>query len=87
MNPYKMANDPRWQDIASLEDTIAVIEAISECARVIRTHSLRFNPLNPVENMYRIKQEADNQDALIEKLRLFLIIERRGLEREIRSDE
>lgn len=82
-----MAKDPRWQEIANLEDVIAVIEAISECSQFIRAHSLRFNPINPVENLYGIKREVDTQKLLIEKLRCYLIKERNGIEQDIKPME
>ena len=86
MNRFAMAKDARWRDIEHFEDVTAIIEAIAECGRVIRTHSLRFNPLNPVENMYRIKAETEKQAQLIEKLRSYAIGRRNGVEREMKGD-
>lgn len=86
MNRHQMANDPRWQEIERWEDVIAVIEGISECAHFITMHAIRFNPLNPVQNMYRIKQEIDTLSQLLETLRLYLIRQRNGVEHKIKGN-
>ncbi len=86
MNRYKIANDPRWQQIASMEDVLAVIAGIEECNQFIATHSLRFNVVNPVENFFAIRRETDTLQKLTEILRRYYISERRKLEAKINGD-
>lgn len=86
-NRFHLANDPRWRDVDTLAELLAVLVGISEGIEVIIAHSRRFNVRNPVENFNEIRREAETIKVLLDKCRKFIATNLNLLEVVIRQSE